>query len=139
LLNQQAHAGFHGYATSQLKKMVIKQSNKTGRREIAEELGFDLKFAAHGFRLAGQGAELLRTGRITFPRPDRDFLRAVRFGQVYGPDDLDRCVADLVAASQDLDRALAETVLPPKADFERYDRLLVHVYEHFVAPAGVPC
>ena len=70
--------------------MVVKQSNKTGRREIAEEFGFDLKFAAHGFRLAGQGAELLRTGRITFPRPDRDFLRAVRFGQVYGPDDLER-------------------------------------------------
>jgi hypothetical protein len=136
LLNRQAHAGFHGYATSQLKKMVIKQSNKTGRREIADEFGFDLKFAAHGFRLAGQGAELLRTGRITFPRPDRDFLRAVRLGEVYAPGDLDRCVADLVAASQDLDRALAETVLPQKADFERYDRLLVHMYEHFVASGG---
>ncbi len=74
LLNQRAHAGYHGYATSQLKKMIVKQSNKSGRRDIAEALGFDLKFAAHGFRLASEGAELLRTGTITFPRPDRDHL-----------------------------------------------------------------
>ena len=114
--------------------MVVKQSNKTGRRQIAEEFGFDLKFAAHGFRLARQGAELLRTGRITFPRPDREHLSAIRHGKVYGPDDLDRCVADLAAATEELDQAYLETVLPEKADFERYDRLLVHIYDRFVAP-----
>jgi len=133
LLNQRAHAGFHGYATSQLKKMMVKQSNKTGRRDIADAFGFDLKFAAHGFRLAAQGAELLRTGWINFPRPDRDRLRAIRFGQVYGPDDMDRCVAGLVEATADLDRAMAETVLPAKVDFERYDRLLTKIYDRHVA------
>ena len=133
LLNQRAHAGYHGYATSQLKKMIVKQSNKSGRREIAEALGFDLKFAAHGFRLARQGAELLRTGSITFPRPDREHLSAIRYGKVYGPDDIDRCVADLSAATQELDQAFLETVLPAKADFERYDRLLVYIYENYVA------
>jgi len=134
LLNQRAHAAFHGYATSQLKKMLVKQSNKTGRREIADELGFDLKFASHAFRLASQGAELLRTGRITFPRPDREHLAAVRYGKVYGPGDMERCIADLSAATAELDRALEETVLPPKCDFDRYDRLLVHIFEQFVAP-----
>jgi len=132
LLNQRAHAGYHGYATSQLKKMIVKQSNKSGRREIAEALGFDLKFAAHGFRLARQGAELLRTGKITFPRPDREHLSAIRYGKVYGPEELDRCVADLTAATQELDQAFGETVLPAKADFERYDRLLVYIYENYV-------
>ena len=133
LLNQRAHAGYHGYATSQLKKMMVKQSNKTGRQHIAEQHGFDLKFAAHGFRLAGQGAELLRTGRITFPRPDREHLSAVRHGKVYGPDEMDRCVNDLAAATQALDQAFAETVLPAKADFDRYDQLLMHIYDEFVA------
>lgn len=133
LLNQRAHTGYHGYATSQLKKMIVKQSNKSGRREIAEALGFDLKFAAHGFRLASQGAELLRTGKITFPRPDRAHLSAIRYGKVYGPDELDRCVSDLTAATQELDQAFLETVLPAKADFERYDRLLVHIYDNYVA------
>ena len=60
----------------------------------------------------------------------------VRFGKVYGPADIDRCTADLGAASKQLDDALAETVLPPKADFERYDRLLIDVYERYVAPDG---
>jgi hypothetical protein len=134
LLNQRAHAGFHGYATSQLRKMMVKQSNKTGRREVSDEFGFDLKFASHGFRLASQGAELLRTGKITFPRPDREHLAAVRYGKVYGPGDMDRCIADLSAATAELDRAFAETVLPPKCDFDRYDRLLMYIYDRFVAP-----
>lgn len=132
LLNLRAYAGYHGYTTSQLKKMVVKQSNKTGRREISDEFGFDLKFASHGFRLARQGAELLRTGRITFPRPDREHLAAVRFGKVYGPGDLDACVRDLEAAIQELDAAYAISILPEKADFERYDRLLMEIYDRYV-------
>jgi hypothetical protein len=138
LLNQRAHAGFHGYATSQLKKMLVKQSNKSGRREISDELGFDLKFAAHGFRLAAQGAELLRTGKITFPRPDREHLALVRHGKIYGPDDMDRCVADLSAATHELDRAFEQTVLPAKADFDRYDRLLIHIYDNYVTSSPSP-
>jgi hypothetical protein len=138
LLNRQAHAGYHGYTISQLKKMVVKQSNKTGRRQIADEFGFDLKFAAHGFRLARQGAELLRSGRITFPRPDREYLSAIRHGKIYGPGDLDRCVADLQAAAKELDRAYLETVLPAKVDFERYDRLLLSIYDRYVAGIDGP-
>jgi hypothetical protein len=33
-----------------------------------------------------------------------------------------------------LDQAFAETVLPPKCDFDRYDRLLMHIYDRFVGP-----
>lgn len=141
LMNRRAYAGYHGYTTSQLKKLVVKHGNKTGRRELAEEYGFDLKFAMHGFRLAAQGAELLRTGRIVFPRPDREHLRAIRFSKVYGRDDMDRCVADLTAATEQLACALAESPLPETADFERYDRLLISIYERFVAPgeaSGTP-
>lgn len=135
LISQRAHVGYHGYATSQLKKMVTKQSNKTGRREIADKHGFDTKFAAHGFRLVAQGAELLRTGNITFPRPDAEQLRAIRDGKVYGPDEAEQCVADWEVAASDLDLALKESVLPAQANFEVYDRLLVSIYDELVAGA----
>jgi predicted nucleotidyltransferase len=135
LLNQSAYASFTGYTTAQLRKMLVKFSNKTGRQAIAEKYGFDLKFAAHAFRLAAQGAELLRTGQITLPRPEREHLRAIRHGQVYSPDQMDECVADLTAAIAALQSALDQSVLPASADFARYDRLLIDIYDRYVAPS----
>jgi uncharacterized protein len=134
LISRRAHAGYHGYATSQLKKMMVKQRNKTGRREIADAHGFDTKFAMHGFRLARQGIELLRTGTMTFPRPDAGDLRRIRDGLVYAQSEM--CVADWEREAAELDHALPTSCLPEKADFEAYDRLLIDIYDRLVAPAG---
>lgn len=133
LINQRAHAAFHGYAISQIKKMVSKQDNKTGRREIVESHGFDTKFVAHGFRLASQGAELIRTGKMTFPRPDAKHLRAIRDGKVYQPNELARCAAEWARVAQELDEAVLDTVLPAKPDFDRHNQLLVDIYDGLVA------
>jgi predicted nucleotidyltransferase len=139
LLSRRAHAGYHGYATSQLKKMMVKQANKTGRRELAEAHGFDTKFAMHAFRLAAQGEELLLTGNMTFPRPDAEHLRAIRDGKVYGPDEAQRCIDDWEKAAARLDAAVEKSVLPPKLDFDAYDALLVDLYDQFVHdPWGTP-
>lgn len=132
LISRRAHAGYHGYATSQLKKMMVKQSNKTGRREIADAHGFDTKFAMHGFRLARQGIELLRSGTMTFPRPDAAQLRSIRDGIVY--QDSETCVADWEREAAELDRALDESCLPEKADYAAYDQLLIDIYDRLVAP-----
>ena len=130
LISRRAHAGYHGYATSQLKKMLTKQTNKTGRREIAEAHGFDTKFAMHGFRLARQGAELLRTGTMTFPRPDAEDLRRIRDGIKY--KDSETCIAAWEREAAELDRALTESTLPEKPDFDAYDRLLIDVFDQLV-------
>jgi hypothetical protein len=132
LVSKRAHVGYHGYATSQLKKMLTKQNNKTGRREIADAHGFDTKFAMHGFRLARQGAELLRTGKITFPRPDAGHLRAIRNGEVY--KDSETCIAYWEREAADLDVALAESILPEKADFQTYNDLIESIYDNMVDP-----
>jgi hypothetical protein len=132
LISRRAHAGYHGYALSQLKKMMVKQANKTGRREIAEAHGYDTKFAMHGFRLARQGAELLRTGAMKFPRPDADQLRNIRDGLVY--PDSESCIAAWELEAAQLDRAMEESCLPEKADFAAYDQLLIDIYDRFVAP-----
>lgn len=134
LISRRAHAGYHGYATSQLKKMMVKQANKTGRRELADAHGFDTKFAMHGFRLARQGIELLRTGTMTFPRPDAAHLRRIRDGAVYV--DAETCIADWEREAAELDQALPTSCLPDAADFEAYDRLLIDIYERLVAPPG---
>ena len=131
LINRRAHAGYHGYATSQLKKMLTKQSNKTGRRELTEAYGLDTKFVMHGFRLARQGAELLRTAHMTFPRPDAAVLRAIRDGKVF--TDPQTAIAAWEEEAALLDAALATSVLPEKADFEAQNQLLMDVYDQLVA------
>jgi hypothetical protein len=127
LINRRAHAGYHGYATSQLKKMLTKQSNKTGRRELTKAHGLDTKFVMHGFRLARQGAELLRTGNMTFPRPDAPDLRAIRDGKVY--TDPESAIAAWEKEAAVLDAALTESVLPSKSDFGAQNQLLMDVYD----------
>jgi len=131
LINRRAHAGYHGYATSQLKKMLTKQSNKTGRKELTEAYGLDTKFVMHGFRLARQGAELLRTGNMTFPRPDAQQLRAIRDGKVYR--DSETAIADWEKEAAVMDQALAESVLPEKADFAEQNRILMDVYDELAS------
>jgi hypothetical protein len=136
LINRRAHAGYHGYATSQLKKMLTKQSNKTGRRELTEEFGLDTKFVMHGFRLARQGTELLRTGNMTFPRPDAAQLRAIRDGKVYR--DSETAIADWEKEAAILDAALTDSVLPEKADFGAHNQLLMDVYDNLASKLPDP-
>lgn len=133
LLNKRAYVGFHGYSVSQLKKISVKQEHKTGRREIIEKLGFDTKFASHAFRLAREGVELLTYKTITFPRPDREELLAIRHGKKYLAHELDKCTHDLEEELRKLDEAYKNTTLPAKYCFEEYNRLLEDIYDQHVS------
>lgn len=74
---------FLGYLASQRASMVGAGA-RTNRPELVAAHGYDTKFAMHALRLGFQGAELLRTGRITLPVPEPALseLRAVRRGEV---------------------------------------------------------
>jgi predicted nucleotidyltransferase len=132
LINQTAYMGYLGYSSSQLKKMIIKHGNKTGRQDLVNEFGFDVKFASHALRLARQGAELLTTGNITFPRPDREELLTIRQGKKYGQHETDKCIADLETEISNLKKAHENTILPPKVDFQAMNQLLMDVYDKYV-------
>jgi predicted nucleotidyltransferase len=132
LANQRAFVGFHGYATSQLKKMSIKQANKTGRQYITEAMGFDTKFAAHGFRLIYQGEELMLKNEITFPRPEADLLKSIRNGIKYRQNQQAQCIKDWEIEQKRLDRAKENTCLPEKADFNSYNNLLMETFDSLV-------
>ena len=72
---------FKGYAQSQRKKLEIKKTNMTGRRELSKEYGYDTKFASHLIRLLFEGTQLLTEGFIKFPLENASFLRDVRAGK----------------------------------------------------------
>jgi predicted nucleotidyltransferase len=73
---------FLGFADDQLKRMTgQKGRGKKGQRpEIEVEFGYDVKAAMHTLRLLYECKELVSSGTITLPRPERDFLVRVRTG-----------------------------------------------------------
>ena len=74
-----------GYATAQMHKMDRKryqgyQGKK--RKLLVDELGYDVKHAAHCVRLLNMGIELARTGRMSTRRPEGEAatLREIKAG-----------------------------------------------------------
>ena len=51
------------------------------RAELEKQHGYDTKYAMHVIRLYGEAKELMETGRITLPRPNREELVEIRKGK----------------------------------------------------------
>jgi len=71
-----------------------KKERNPARAELEAEFGYDTKHASHLARLINEGAELLTTGMITFPRPDKDELLKIRGGG-YSYDELIKKYGDV--------------------------------------------
>lgn len=56
-------------------------NNRNPKRKASEErFGYDGKMASHLFRLMTEGKELLLTGKITFPLPNAEWIKAIKDG-----------------------------------------------------------
>lgn len=73
---------------SSLKKLreslEILEQKYGSRSRMAAESTYDYKSITHAFRLIGEAEEFIQTGKITFPRPDADFLLQVKNKEYYG-------------------------------------------------------
>jgi len=117
---------FRGFAMAQRQRyMGERGQGKHGQRpELEEKFGFDTKAAMHVMRLLGEGIELMQAGEITYPRPNKSLLIAVREGkydQAFLKDATDILFADL-------DKAQAESNLPDQVDREAISRFLTKFY-----------
>lgn len=84
IVAKSAYNPFRGYMHDQHKRLMGEAGQKNVTRpELIERHGFDTKYAGHIIRLGYQGAELLRTGRVTLPMPDheRNHVLEVRTGK----------------------------------------------------------
>jgi predicted nucleotidyltransferase len=73
---------FVGFVDAQLGRLTgVRGRGKKGQRpELETEFGYDTKAGMHSVRLLYEAIELMRTGRITFPRPEKDLLINIRGG-----------------------------------------------------------
>lgn len=75
---------FLGFANDQMDRLLGKKGQKNCHRAaIEEKFGYDTKYAMHVIRLYGEAKELMETGKITLPRPNKDQLIRIRKGE-YG-------------------------------------------------------
>jgi predicted nucleotidyltransferase len=81
-LSRRSAEQFIGFADNQMRRITgEKGRGSKGRRPEYESIfGYDTKAAMHCLRLYLECIELMQRGRITLPRPEREFLNEARAG-----------------------------------------------------------
>jgi predicted nucleotidyltransferase len=112
-LSQMIFQTFNGYAMSQFKKI---------EQDIRNSGQIKWKHAMHLLRLLLTGAATLRERRVPVRvEANRERLLAVKRGELVW-DEVDTWRREL---HRDFERALAETTLPERADYEAANRFLI--------------
>jgi predicted nucleotidyltransferase len=80
VLSQRAVHRFLGYMNAQRERLLGRgrRSSVPNRPELVARYGYDVKYASHALRLAYQGLEIVRDGRLTLPMPERERQRVLR-------------------------------------------------------------
>jgi hypothetical protein len=120
---------FKGFANAQLQRILGERGKgKHGQRpELEEKFNMDTKAAMHVIRLLGEGIELMQTGEIAYPRPNKDLLIKIRTGAYDVP-----FINDMAEhLFHDLDNAQMDSSLPENVDKEGISRFLTKFYLEF--------
>lgn len=123
---------FLGYLNGQRARMLGEKAASVNRPELVEKYGYDTKFASHALRIAIQGIQLMKTGRMTLPMEEheRKYLIKVREGEYTQGEVLakiGRYEEELLHAGQ------YSTVLRDRIDYDYVNGWLVDIYQRWWA------
>lgn len=110
----------HGFNI--LSNLINEYGKRTAQTEKDE---YDRKALYHAFRVSHEALELLRTGTITFPRPEVDLLMDVRLGK-YKYEKLQEMLDSLLL---EVELAFEISSLPVKPDCEFANNLIYWTYK----------
>ncbi len=88
----------------------------------------DWKSMYHAVRVAHEAIELMETGKLTFPRPERSLLKAVRLGKI----PVDKVGAMIEENLSRVEEAVSRSELPERPDWRAADELVASVYRSAV-------
>jgi len=128
-LSRQASTQFRGFAEAQLRGLQGIGAGKKGQRhELIGAHGYDIKAAMHVIRLLNEAIELMRSGTITLPRPEKELLITIRTGS-YGS--LERVLTLANTLFTELEKAERDSQLPEKVDKGNISALVSQTYLRF--------
>lgn len=109
---------------------VIGLRDEYGERakQASNSEGIDWKALYHAVRVAEEAKELLKTGHITFPRPEKDFLLAIRQGQVSYLD----VSKHIEQAIDDIDTLKQGSLLRSEPDTRFVEALIMDTYSEVI-------
>lgn len=124
---------FVGFADDQFKRLTgEKGRGKKGQRpEYICAFGYDSKAAMHGLRLLYECLELMKCGRITLPRPEKELLIKVRSGAW----SFERVLDHAKQLFREVEEAVSSSQLPENVDREAISRLIAQVQLEFWKPS----
>lgn len=132
-LSKQAIKSHLGYMQGQRQRMVNHQREFGGgggrgkpRFGLIEKFGYDTKFGMHLLRLAHQGLELAKTGKISLPMEDttRNYLLQVRAGDIT----LDEVLENSAYLEEAMKRAFDTSALPEHPDYAAIENWMQTLY-----------
>ena len=128
-LSRNSARQFVGFADSQFNRLTgEKGRGKKGQRpEYVCAFGYDTKAAMHGLRLLYECLELMKFGRITLPRPEKDLLIEVRSGAWT----FERVLKHAQRLFKEVEDAVASSPLPDRVDRRAISHLLARVQLEF--------
>ena len=95
-------------------------------RQAMDNRGIDWKALMHAARVLGEAEELLQTGTVTFPRPDREHLLRIRLGELPY-----KAVAEEIEAGMErLPSLVALSCLREKPDLAAAEKTILSAYEN---------
>lgn len=115
--------------TASLKEayaVYARKFNEYGKRvaRSAENTAQDWKSMMHAIRVASEAVEFLKTGKLTFPRPEAEFLLDIRRGKVPF-DQVSEMIEQGLSRVED---ALEVSTLPEEPDWQFADHLVASFY-----------
>lgn len=115
-------AAFIGYGRAQLARLNGERGyGKHGQRDpLIDKFGYDCKAAMHMLRMMFECRELLKTGRMTFPRPEVETLLEIRRGE-WSKSQIEREYLQMEAEVNALRDASS---LPEKVDRKKVSELI---------------
>lgn len=126
-----SHAcAFLGYAKGQISRLHLGGVGTSGRGkhgqrpELEEQFGYDTKAAMHLMRLLFEAEEYLKTGVITYPRPEKDLLLAIR----QGAWNETKLIREYAEAETRVKEAEKVSPLPEKVDRKEVSELITTCY-----------
>jgi hypothetical protein len=138
IVSRRAGKAFLGYLTAQKERLTGERGQRGVKRpELEAKYGYDTKFAMHMLRLGYQGVQLLETGRLELPMPEkaREHVMAVRHGEA----DLGFVLLEAVLLQTQLEQLLTTSSLREEPDYERVERWLVRTYLDVWVNGLTPC
>ena len=105
-----------------------KRNRNLKRKDLEGKYGYDTKHGSHLLRLMSEGEELLLKGNITFPRPDADYLLAIKNGYLT----YDQLIEKVGDFDEKFEKLYKDSKLPKEPDRNRVDKLCIEIVEEYL-------